>query len=111
MEKGEQDLLERTSHAHSGILSTARKISSEEAMHYLSQGPRMGVTSVLKIDNVRSPRPINKLFPSTLTCFLNLKKLQGAKCLTTSDRHVEAAELLATSFEKWEIRHTRISEN
>jgi protein arginine kinase len=87
MEKGEQDLLDDVSRAL-GILSTARKISSDETMHYLSK-VRMGVNLGL-IDDVEVAT-INKLFIHTQPA--HLQKLHG-RILSTSDRHVERANYL-----------------
>jgi len=87
IEKGEQDLHDDVSRAL-GILSTARKISSEETMHYLSK-VRMGVNLGL-IDDVQVAT-INKLFIHTQPA--HLQKLHG-RVLTTSDRHVERANYL-----------------
>ena len=71
-----------------GILSTAKKISSEETMHYLSK-VRMGVNLGL-IDGVMLPT-VNKLFIHTQPA--HLQKLHG-RLLGSSDRNVERATYL-----------------
>jgi protein arginine kinase len=71
-----------------GILKTAKKISSEETMHYLSK-VRMGVNLGL-IDNVRIPT-VNKLFIHTQPA--HLQKLCGQK-LSVSARNTERANYL-----------------
>ena len=87
IDKGQQDLHDDVSRAL-GILSTARKISSEETMHYLSK-VRMGVNLGL-IDDVQLAT-INKLFIHTQPA--HLQKLHG-RVLTTSDRNVQRASYL-----------------
>jgi protein arginine kinase len=71
-----------------GILSTAKKISSEETMHYLSK-VRMGVNLGL-IEDV-PVGTINKLFIHTQPA--HLQKLHG-RLLGSSDRNVERATYL-----------------
>jgi len=87
VEKGHQDLHDDVSRAL-GILSTARKITSEETMHYLSK-VRLGVNLGL-IENV-AVDTINKLFIHTQPA--HLQKLHG-RVLTTSDRNVQRANYL-----------------
>ena len=87
VEQSEQDLHDDVSRAL-GILSTAKKISSEETMHYLSK-VRMGVNLGL-IDKVKVGT-INKLFIHTQPA--HLQKLQG-RLLGSSDRNVERASYL-----------------
>ena len=87
VEKGQQDLHDDVSRAL-GILSTAKKISSEETMHYLSK-VRMGVNLGL-IDNVQVGT-INKLFIHTQPA--HLQKLHG-RLLGSSDRNIERATYL-----------------
>jgi len=87
IEQSEQDLHDDVSRAL-GILSTAKKISSEETMHYLSK-VRMGVNLGL-IDKVKVGT-INKLFIHTQPA--HLQKLQG-RILGSSDRNVERASYL-----------------
>ncbi len=71
-----------------GILSTARKISSEETMHYLSK-VRMGVNLGLITDV--DIETINKLFIHTQPA--HLQKISG-RTLTSSDRNIERADYL-----------------
>jgi protein arginine kinase len=87
IKQGQQDLHDDVSRAL-GILSTAKKISSEETMHYLSK-VRMGVNLGL-IDEV-AVGTINKLFIHTQPA--HLQKLQG-RLLGSSDRNVERASYL-----------------
>jgi protein arginine kinase len=87
VKQGQQDLHDDVSRAL-GILSTAKKISSEETMHYLSK-VRMGVNLGL-IDDV-PVGTINKLFIHTQPA--HLQKLQG-RLLSSSDRNVERATYL-----------------
>jgi len=87
VKQGRQDLHDDVSRAL-GILSTAKKISSEETMHYLSK-VRMGVNLGL-IDHVQV-ETINKLFIQTQPA--HLQKLQG-RLLGSSDRNVERASYL-----------------
>jgi protein arginine kinase len=85
--KGQKDLHDDVSRAL-GILSTAKKISSEETMHYLSK-VRMGVNLGL-IDDVHVGT-INKLFIHTQPA--HLQKLHG-RLLGSADRNVERATYL-----------------
>lgn len=85
--KGHKDLHDDVSRAL-GILSTAKKISSEETMHYLSK-VRMGVNLGLISDVEVST--INKLFIHTQPA--HLQKLHG-RLLGSSDRNVQRATYL-----------------
>ena len=85
--QGEKDLHDDVSRAL-GILSTAKKISSEETMHYLSK-VRMGVN--LGLINDVAVGTINKLFIHTQPA--HLQKLHG-RLLGSSDRNVERATYL-----------------
>jgi protein arginine kinase len=85
--QGSQDLHDDVSRAM-GILTTAKKISSEETMHYLSK-IRMGVNLGL-IRNVEVST-INKLFIHTQPA--HLQKLHGS-IMGTSDRNVRRASYL-----------------
>lgn len=87
IDQGEQDLNDEVSRAL-GILSTAKKISSEETMHYLSK-VRMGVNLGL-INNVQVGT-INKLFIHTQPA--HLQKLHG-RLLNSSDRNIQRASYL-----------------
>ncbi|MEM9644857.1 MAG: protein arginine kinase [Planctomycetota bacterium] len=87
IDQGHQDLHDDVSRAL-GILSTAKKISSEETMHYLSK-VRMGVHLGL-IDDVQTAT-LNKLFIHTQPA--HLQKLHGG-LLTSSDRNVRRASYL-----------------
>jgi len=87
IKQGQQDLHDDVSRAL-GILSTAKKISSEETMHYLSK-VRMGVNLGL-IDDLQVGT-INKLFIHTQPA--HLQKLHG-RLLGSSDRNVERATYL-----------------
>lgn len=87
VEESEQDLHDDVSRAR-GILSTAKKISSEETMHYLSK-VRMGVNLGL-IDDLPITT-INKLFIHTQPA--HLQKLRG-RTLGSADRNVERASYL-----------------
>jgi protein arginine kinase len=87
VKQGKGDLHDDVSRAL-GILSTAKKISSEETMHYLSK-VRMGVNLGL-IEDVQVGT-INKLFIHTQPA--HLQKLQG-RLLGSSDRNVERATYL-----------------
>ena len=71
-----------------GILGTAKKISSEETMHYLSK-VRLGVNLGL-IDDL-AVGVINKLFMQTQPA--HLQKLHG-RLLGSSERNVERATYL-----------------
>lgn len=84
---GEQDLHDDVSRAL-GILSTAKKISSEETMHYLSK-VRMGVN--LGLIESLPVGMINKLFIHTQPA--HLQKLQG-RPLGSTDRNIERASYL-----------------
>lgn len=85
--QGHKDLHDDVSRAL-GILSTAKKISSEETMHYLSK-VRMGVNLGLISDVAVGT--INKLFIHTQPA--HLQKLHG-RLLGSSDRNVERATYL-----------------
>ncbi|MFK8112659.1 MAG: protein arginine kinase [Rubripirellula sp.] len=85
--QGHKDLHDDVSRAL-GILSTAKKISSEETMHYLSK-VRMGVN--LGLINDVPVGIINKLFIHTQPA--HLQKLHG-RLLGSSDRNVERATYL-----------------
>ena len=87
IDQSQKDLHDDVSRAL-GILSTAKKISSEETMHYLSK-VRMGVNLGL-IDDVQVGT-INKLFIHTQPA--HLQKLHG-RLLGSSDRNVERATYL-----------------
>ena len=85
--ESEQDLHDDVSRAY-GILCTAKKISSEETLHYLSK-VRMGVNLGL----IRSIEiaTINKLFVHTQPA--HLQKLRGHQ-LSVADRNIERASYL-----------------
>jgi protein arginine kinase len=85
--ESEQDLHDDVSRAF-GILCTAKKISSEETLHYLSK-VRMGVNLGL----IRSIEiaTINKLFVHTQPA--HLQKLRGHQ-LSVTDRNIERASYL-----------------
>ncbi|GAB5403000.1 MAG: protein arginine kinase [Aureliella sp.] len=85
--ESEQDLHDDVSRAY-GILCTARKISSEETLHYLSK-VRMGVNLGL----IRSVEvaTINKLFVHTQPA--HLQKLRG-QTLSVADRNIQRASYL-----------------
>jgi protein arginine kinase len=87
VEQSEQDLQDDVSRAF-GILCTAKKISSEETMHYLSK-VRMGVNLGLIPD--LAVTTINKLFIHTQPA--HLQKLRG-RLLGTVDRNIERASYL-----------------
>jgi protein arginine kinase len=87
LHESQQDLHDEVSRAF-GILCTAKKISSEETMHYLSK-VRMGVNLGL-IKNVQIAT-LNKLFIHTQPA--HLQKLRGQK-LSTADRNIERATYL-----------------
>ena len=87
IEESEQDLADDVSRAM-GILRTAKKISSEETMHYLSK-VRMGVNLGLIHDLPMTT--INKLFIHTQPA--HLQKLRG-RLLGSTDRNVERASYL-----------------
>lgn len=85
--ESQQDLHDDVSRAL-GILCTAKKISSEETMHYLSKlrmGINLGLIRDLPLDT------INKLFIHTQPA--HLQKLRG-RILGTADRNVERATYL-----------------
>ncbi len=90
LHESEQDLHDDVSRAY-GILSTARKISSEETLHYLSK-VRMGVN--LGLINALDISTINKLFIHTQPA--HLQKLCGHE-MTTADRNIERAKYLQES--------------
>ncbi|MDC0295529.1 protein arginine kinase [bacterium] len=87
LDEGKQDLHDDVSRSL-GILSTAKKISSEETMHYLSK-VRLGLNLGL-IDDL-AVGTINKLFMQTQPA--HLQKLQG-RLLRSSERNVERATYL-----------------
>ncbi|QDS96419.1 Protein arginine kinase [Roseimaritima multifibrata] len=87
IDQSEQDLHDDVSRAL-GILCTAKKISSDETMHYLSK-VRMGVNLGL-IDSV-PVKKINELFIHTQPG--HLQKLHG-RLLSSSDRNVQRASYL-----------------
>ncbi|WP_153555969.1 protein arginine kinase [Roseimaritima sediminicola] len=87
VDQSEQDLHDDVSRAL-GILCTAKKISSEETMHYLSK-VRMGVNLGL-IESV-AVKKINELFIHTQPA--HLQKLHG-RLLGSSDRNVQRANYL-----------------
>ena len=87
VDQSHQDLHDDVSRAL-GILSTAKKISSEETMHYLSKvrmGVNLGLLEGLPVET------INKLFIHTQPA--HLQKLRG-RLLTSADRNVERASYL-----------------
>ncbi len=85
--ESEQDLHDDVSRAF-GILCTAKKISSEETLHYLSK-VRMGVN--LGLINTLDIATINKLFVHTQPA--HLQKLRGQH-LSVADRNIERASYL-----------------
>ncbi len=87
VDQSEQDLHDDVSRAL-GILCTAKKISSEETMHYLSK-VRMGVN--LGLINTVPVKKINELFIHTQPA--HLQKLHG-RLLGSSDRNVQRASYL-----------------
>jgi protein arginine kinase len=87
LSESEQDLHDDVSRAF-GILSTARKISSEETLHYLSK-VRMGVN--LGLINALDISTINKLFIHTQPA--HLQKLCGHN-MSVTDRNIERANYL-----------------
>ncbi len=87
MKQGEKDLHDDVSRAL-GILCTAKKISTEETMHYLSK-VRMGVNLGL-IEDVEV-NILNKLFIQTQPA--HLQKIRG-RLLGSSDRNIERANYL-----------------
>jgi protein arginine kinase len=87
LNESEQDLHDDVSRAF-GILSTARKISSEETLHYLSKvrmGVNLGLISAVDIST------INKLFIHTQPA--HLQKLCG-HIMSVADRNIERANYL-----------------
>ncbi len=93
IEESKQDLHDNVSRAL-GILCTAKKISSEETMHYLSK-VRMGVNLGL-IGDIQIPT-LNKLFIHTQPA--HLQKLRGNK-LSVTDRNIERAIYLQRHLSK-----------
>ncbi|MCA9128345.1 MAG: protein arginine kinase [Planctomycetales bacterium] len=85
--ESEQDLHDDVSRAY-GILCTAKKISSEETLHYLSK-VRMGVN--LGLIRSIAIETINKLFVHTQPA--HLQKLRGQQ-LSVADRNIERASYL-----------------
>lgn len=85
--EGHENLHDRVSRAF-GILRTARTISSEETMHYLSS-VRMGVNMGL-IPGLEIPM-LNQLFIYTQPA--HLQKLRGRE-LDSTDRNIERASYL-----------------
>ncbi|MCA9191638.1 MAG: protein arginine kinase [Planctomycetales bacterium] len=85
--ESEQDLHDEVSRAY-GILCTAKKISSEETLHYLSK-VRMGINLGL----IRSVdiQTVNKLFVHTQPA--HLQKIRGHQ-LSVTDRNIERANYL-----------------
>jgi protein arginine kinase len=87
LKNNRDDLHDEVSRAM-GILSTARKISSEETMHHLSKirlGISLGLLEELDV------KVINQLFLQTQSA--HLQKLQG-RVLGTSERHARRASFL-----------------
>lgn len=85
--ESEQDLHDDVSRAY-GILCTAKKISSEETLHYLSK-VRMGVNlGLIRSIDIGT---INKLFVHTQPA--HLQKLRGQN-LSVADRNIERAAYL-----------------
>jgi protein arginine kinase len=84
IEQSKADLSDNVSRAL-GILCNAKKISSEETMHYLSK-VRMGVNLGL-LQDIKIPI-LNKLFIQTQPA--HLQKLRGHK-LSVADRNIERA--------------------
>lgn len=85
--ESEQDLHDDVSRAY-GILCTAKKISSEETLHYLSKvrmGVNLGLIRSIEIET------INKLFVHTQPA--HLQKLHGGE-LSVADRNIERAAYL-----------------
>lgn len=87
LKNNRDDLHDEVSRAM-GILSTARKISSEETMHHLSK-IRLGISLGL-IDEL-DVKVINQLFLQSQSA--HLQKLQG-RLLNTSERHTRRASFL-----------------
>ena len=89
MSESEQDLHDDVSRAF-GILTTAKKISSEETLHYLSK-VRMGIN--LGLIQAVDLSTINKLLIHTQPG--HLEKLCG-HAMSTADRNIERANYLQT---------------
>ncbi|MEO1614329.1 MAG: protein arginine kinase [Planctomycetota bacterium] len=87
LKNNRDDLHDEVSRAM-GILSTARKISSEETMHHLSK-IRLGISLGI-IDQI-DVKMINRLFLQTQSA--HLQKLQG-RILGTAERHARRASFL-----------------
>lgn len=87
LKNNRDDLHDEVSRAM-GILSTARKISSEETMHHLSK-IRLGISTGL-IDQL-DVKVINQLFLQSQSA--HLQKLEG-RILSTADRHASRARFL-----------------
>lgn len=87
LKNNRDDLHDEVSRAM-GILSTARKISSEETMHHLSK-IRLGISMGL-IDQL-DVKVINQLFLQSQSA--HLQKLQG-RLLGTAERHARRASFL-----------------
>lgn len=87
LKNNRDDLHDEVSRAM-GILSTARKISSEETMHHLSK-IRLGISMGL-IDQL-DVKVINQLFLQSQSA--HLQKLQG-RILGTAERHARRASFL-----------------
>ncbi|OYP36457.1 protein arginine kinase [Rhodopirellula sp. MGV] len=87
LKNNRDDLHDEVSRAM-GILSTARKISSEETMHHLSK-IRLGISmGLIEKPNVKI---INQLFLQSQSA--HLQKLQG-RILGTAERHARRASFL-----------------
>lgn len=87
LKESQQDLHDEVSRAM-GILCNARKISSQETMHYLSK-VRMGIHLGL-LNNV-ALTTVNRLFLQTQPA--HLQKLRGQQ-LTTAERNIARATFL-----------------
>ncbi|HBE66962.1 MAG TPA: protein arginine kinase [Planctomycetaceae bacterium] len=91
--ESEQDLHDDVSRAY-GILCTAKKISSEETLHYLSK-VRMGVNlGLIRSIDVST---INKLFVHTQPA--HLQKIRG-QTLSVADRNIQRASYLQSHLGK-----------
>lgn len=91
--ESEQDLHDDVSRAY-GILCTAKKISSEETLHYLSK-VRMGVNlGLIRSIDVST---INKLFVHTQPA--HLQKIRG-QVLSVADRNIQRASYLQSHLGK-----------
>ncbi|GIW97617.1 MAG: protein-arginine kinase [Pirellulaceae bacterium] len=89
LKEGEQDLHDEVSRAF-GILCTAKKISSEETLHYLSK-VRLGINlGLIRSVDVAT---INKLFLNTQPA--HIQKIRG-KHLPVAERNIERAAYLQT---------------